>query len=290
MDKQKNRLVSTFSAQITATISVSLVLLILGVIAMMGIAARNVTRDIKESMGFTLVMGDATTDSDVNALKRQFAKAPYVASYNFYSADDALRQWEEDTGESISEILEINPFSGEFEVRVKEIYASPDSLNKVADQLKLNPAVGEVTIHLQMVETINRNISNISLVLIVIAGALLMISFVLINNTVRLTIYSRRFIIHTMKLVGATPGFIRRPFIFNNMIHGVFASLISSGLLAALLYYAHDFDPSIANAVSWQDSAWVFGGLLIIGILICCLAALFATNKYIRLTYDEMFK
>ena len=141
-----------------------------------------------------------------------------------------------------------------------------------------------------MVETINRNIRSVAVVLIVIAATLLLISFMLINNTVRLTIYSRRFTIHTMKLVGATPGFIRKPFLINNSVHGVIAAIMTSAILAGLLYYAHSFDASIAHAVAWDKAVWVFAGILVTGVLICFVSALIATNRYLRLSYDDMFK
>lgn len=290
MDKKQNRLISTFSAQVTSTISVALVLLVLGVVAMMAIAARTVTKGIKENMGFDIVMSEDAGTQAVNALKRQLSQAPYVSSFNYISADEALSQWQEDTGEDLSEVLDVNPFQGEFDVRVKETYASVDSIDAIAARLKNNPAIADIAVHAQMVEAVNRNIRSVSMVLIVIAAALLLISFVLINNTVRLTIYSRRFLIHTMKLVGATPSFIRRPFVVNNIFHGIFAAVIASALLAALLYYAHSLDASVAYAIGWESAVWVFAAMLVAGIAICTAAALFATNRYLRLSYDDMFK
>lgn len=290
MGRKKNQLVSTFSAQITSTISVSLVLLVLGVVALMGIAARSVTRDIKENMGFDLIMAEDVDESTINEIKQQLGKSPFVSSFSYFSAEDALRQWQEDTGEDLSDVLDVNPFYGEFDIKVKEIYANVDSINVITSRFKANKAVGSINIHTEMVEAVNRNIRSIAIVLIIIAATLLLISFVLINNTVRLTIYSRRFLIHTMKLVGATPGFIRRPFLINNVIHGIIAAAISSTLLAALIYYAHSFDASVAHAVTWDDAALVFAGVLFAGVIICFVSALIATNKYLRLSYDDMFK
>lgn len=290
MNKKQNRLISTFSAQITSTISVALVLLVLGVVALMGIAARSVTREIKENMGFNIILAEDAADIAVNNLKQHLGQSPYVSSYSYFSADDALRQWQEDTGEDLSGVLDVNPFYGEFDVKVKEIYANVDSINAITSTLKSYPAVGEISVHTEMVETINRNIRSLAIVLIIIAATLLLISFMLINNTVRLTIYSRRFTIHTMKLVGATPGFIRKPFLINNIVHGVIAALIASAILAGLLYYSHSLDASVAHAVTWNDAAWVFAGMLVAGMLICFISALISTNRYLRLSYDDMFK
>lgn len=290
MEKRPNKGISTFSAQITATISVALVLLLIGIIAMLGIAAHSITRNIKENIGFDIVLTDTATDAEVNQLKSKWTASPYTASVRYYSKEDALMNWEEETGENLMDVLGINPFSGELEVKVKADYASSDSINKIITPLKSLPYVHEVNVHTELVDSINRNINSVSLILIIITCALLFISFALINNTVRLTVYSRRFIIHTMKLVGATGSFIRRPFINANVVSGIVSALIASAILASTLYYLQGIDSGIASAITWPQAACVFAGILIIGIIICAVAALFATNKYLRLDYDDMFR
>lgn len=290
MEKRPNKGISTFSAQITATISVALVLLLIGIIAMLGIAAHSITRNIKENIGFDIVLTDTATDAEVNQLKSKWTASPYTASVRYYSKEDALMNWEEETGENLMDVLGINPFSGELEVKVKADYASSDSINKIITPLKSLPYVHEVNVHTELVDSINRNINSVSLILIIITCALLSISFALINNTVRLTVYSRRFIIHTMKLVGATGSFIRRPFINANVVSGIVSALIASAILAGTLYYLQGIDSGIASAITWPQAACVFAGILIIGIIICAVAALFATNKYLRLDYDDMFR
>ena len=290
MEKRPNKGISTFSAQITATISVALVLLLIGIIAMLGIAAHSITRNIKENIGFDIVLTDTATDAEVNQLKSKWTASPYTASVRYYSKEDALMNWEEETGENLMDVLGINPFSGELEVKVKADYASSDSINKIITPLESLPYVHEVNVHTELVDSINRNINSVSLILIIITCALLFISFALINNTVRLTVYSRRFIIHTMKLVGATGSFIRRPFINANVVSGIISALIASAILAGTLYYLQGIDSGIASAITWPQAACVFAGILIIGIIICAVAALFATNKYLRLDYDDMFR
>ena len=141
-----------------------------------------------------------------------------------------------------------------------------------------------------MIDEINYTIGNIMIILAIIAATLVLISFVLINNTVRLTVYSKRFIIHTMKLVGATNGFIRRPFIINNLIHGIIASLITIIILASSLYYLQTIDYSWGQSISWLDATYIFSGIIIAGIIICTISAFFATNKYLRTKYDDLFK
>lgn len=289
MKKKKTLAKSIFSAQITSTISVALVLLILGLVAMMGIAARSITTEIKENMGFDLLLAEDAPQDDVDRLIASLNSSPRVSSATLFSARQAMDQWKADTGEDVMELLGVNPFTGEIEVKVRAEYASSDSISAFVAELRANPIVADATVHAEMVDSINRNISSVGLILLIIAAALLLISFVLINNTVRLTVYSRRFTIHTMKLVGATASFIRRPFLVANLIHGILAAVIAIILLAALSTYIASLDPAVMQAVSLTDSLYVYGGILIAGIVICTLAAFFATNRYLRISYDKLF-
>jgi len=286
---KRRKAISTFSAQITSTISVALVLLLLGIVASLGLAVRSMTNSIKENMGFDITLKEDAGENAVNDYKRMFASAPYVSEFSYFSTDDAQRMWKEETGEDLIELLGVNPFSPEFEVKVKAAYASTDSIQAIASTLEKAPEVESVVVHAELVDTVNRNLRSLSAVLVVVAVALLLISFVLINNTVRLTVYSRRFIIYTMKLVGATSGFIRRPFIVSNVMHGIVAAIVAIILLTLMLYYSFRFD-AVALTVGWDQMAWVFSGMLVAGVLICMTAALFATNRYLRIDYDDMFK
>lgn len=290
MEKKGKKGISTFSAQITSTVSVALVLLLLGIISMLGIAARSITTEIRENMGFSVIFSDTATVNNVNSLKKHFSTSPSVSGIIYFSPEDALQKWQEETGEDLVKVLGINPLPGELEVKVKARYASTDSINSMIAPLKKLPYVSEISVHSDMVDSINHNIKSIALILTIVAAALLFISFALINNTVRLTVYSRRFLIHTMKLVGATGGFIRRPIINSNMLSGLVAAIIADLLLAGALFYLHSADKVIAAALPWEEAAWVFAGIIVIGIAICSIASLFATNKYLRSDYDDMFK
>ena len=290
MRKKHKSAISTFSAQITSTISVALVLLILGIVAFMGLVTRNVTNDIKENIGFVVMLNDDISTSQLNALKQKWSKEPYVASQLFVSAEEALQQETERMGEDILEMMAgVNPYQPEFEIKVKSQYASRDSVECIKASLLDVPGIKDVVVDPIRIDDINSNTNNVILVLSIIAAALILISFVLINNTVRLTVYSKRFIIHTMKLVGATNGFIRRPFIINNIVHGIIAAIIANIILAAAIFYLPALDPEAGNLISWVDAYWVFGALVVIGIIICSIATIFAANKYLRLSYDDMF-
>lgn len=289
MEKPKKQSLKNIGKNLTSTISVALVLLILGIVGSMAVATRNVTNSIKENLGFNLILTEEATEAQINAIKQRFNSAPYISSYDFMSAEEILRQEEIHLGADIVEMLGVNPYQPEFNIKVKADYANTDSLTKIVSPFEQMAEVAEVTVHAQMVDDINSNINTITIVLLAVAVALLLISFVLINNTVRLTIYSRRFILHTMRLVGATGSFIRRPIVISNVINGLIAGVLGILLLVGLRYYAATLEAGVKLALPWNDFTFIFIGMLIGGMIICGLASIFATNKYLRRKYDDMF-
>lgn len=280
---------SSLSVQLTATVSVALVLLLLGLVATLGLTARRVTNDIKEHIGFDVVLTESASQTDVDSFKQLFADEPYVSSYLYHSPEEALEEWRNEMGEDLTELLDINPFLPEFEVNVKAGYAVPDSLDAIMLPLLQMPMVESVNGHTDVAESVNRNLSSIIMALLFAILALLPISLVLINNTVRLTIYARRFTIHTMKLVGASRGFIRRPFLLSNALQGFLAAIIASGLLAAVYSYVSGVDPSLGSLLTPQMFLIVSVALVIIGPLLCLLAAAWSTQHYLVRNYDDLF-
>lgn len=280
---------SALSVQLTATVSVALVLLLLGMVATLALAARKITTDIKEHMGFDVVLAETATLDDVNAFKQRLASAPYVASFRYFSPEEAQETWRKEMGENLTELLDVNPFLPEFEVNVKADYAVADSLDAIMLPLAEEELVEEVNGHTEVVEQVNRNLSTLMLVLAIAVIALLPISFVLINNTVRLTIYSRRFTIHTMKLVGASRGFIRRPFLLSNLLQGFIAAIVAAALLFAMYAYVWSLDAGLRSVLSESMLAIVCAGMLIVGPLLCLGAAACATQRYLTGNYDDLF-
>lgn len=280
---------SSLSVQLTATVSVALVLLLLGMVATLAFAARSVTTEIKEHMGFDVVLAEDVTADDVNSFKQMFAAAPYVASFRYFSPEEAHDTWKREMGENLTELLDINPFLPEFEINVKAQYAEADSLDAIMLPLQQLPGVYQVNGHSEVVEQVNRNLSTLMLVLGIAVLALLPISFVLINNTVRLTIFSRRFTIHTMKLVGASRGFIRRPFLLSNMLQGLIAGVLAAALLAAMYAYVWSLDGALRPIVSEHTFVIVACGIIVIGPLLCLAASAWATQRYLNTNYDKLF-
>lgn len=280
---------SSLSVQLTATVSVALVLLLLGMVATLALAAHHITTNIKEHLGFDVVLTETATLDDVNRFKQMFSQEPWVASFRYYSPEEANATWQDEMGENLTELLDVNPFFPEFEVNVKAAYAEADSLDKIMLPLAEMETVHEVNGHTEVVDRVNRNLRTVMLVLVLAVATLLPISFVLINNTVRLTIFSRRFTIHTMKLVGASRGFIRRPFLLSNMLQGLIAGVVASGVLTGVYFYMWSLDASLRAAAGPMTLAWVCAGMVVVGPLLCLAAAAWATQRYLTMSYDELF-
>ena len=262
MAKQQKSKISYFQSNITATVSVALVLILIGVTAFLGLSARTMSRELKENMGFSIVLKTDATDADIAGLKAIFAKAPYVAKTTFISKDQALEQWQKDTGENLVETFGVNPLSAEFQVNVKANYAEIGKLKSIQAQLMHQSGVEDIALYETEIETTNKNIGNITIVLLFVAALLVFISFALINNTVRLTVYSRRFLIHTMKLVGAKPGFIRRPFVVQNMLNGLIASAVACLVFVGSYFAAQDIVGGLVGTMFNElEVAAVFVGL-----------------------------
>ncbi|MGN1245842.1 MAG: cell division protein FtsX [Muribaculaceae bacterium] len=285
--------ISYFSANVTAVISVALVLLLLGIVAVIGVGANELSMRIKENIGFDISMKEDATEQQIAALRREIAAAPFTAGMKYVSKDDALKVWREETGEDLMAVLGFNPLTAEIEVHVRSDYSDVASIDRIAAGLKQkHAAIDGITTHRENIEAINRTLTQTALVLGVAAAAMLIISLALINNTVRMTIYSKRFLIHTMKLVGATPGFIRRPIVVSCTINGIIAALVAVGLLSTLLYYL-SLDSlageAVREAVPLEAVGLTAAAMVVLGALLCCITAFFAANKYIRLDYDRLF-
>lgn len=286
--KRANR-ISTFGSQLTAIVSVTLVLLILGILAVIGMAGRSGANQLKSNLGFIVKVERNAADTQVNRLKQIFNTAPYVSSYVYSSAEEIMEAESKYLGEDLASLLDVNPYGAEFDVKVSPRYASVDSIEALAVILTEDEAVERVLTESSMIAAVNSTLGRASWLLLAVAGALLVISIVLINNTVHLSVYSRRFVIHTMKLVGATGGFIRRPFIYAGALNGLISAIIASLLLVAMLAYSANVDPLLASCFSVRICVIVVAGMMIAGVMICTVASLFATNRYLKANYDEMF-
>ncbi len=289
MARRRSNRISTFGSQLTAVVSVTLVLLILGILAIAGIAGSTGADMLKSNLGFIVKVERQAPETEINRLKQTMNTAPYVASYVFSSAEEIMAAESEYLGEDITSLIDINPYGAEFDVKVKPEYASVDSIEVISASFSDDSAVETVLTESTITAAINSTLERVGLMLVIVAVALLVISIVLINNTVHLAVYSRRFVIHTMKLVGATGSFIRKPFVMAGAVNGVISAAIASVLLVGMLAYGSKVDPLLASCFSVELCAVVIAGMAVAGVVICTLASLFATNRYLRANYDDMF-
>lgn len=280
-------------SRLTATVSVAMVLILLGIVALAGVGARNASEDLRSRIGFTVIMSPESTADQIGSVKRLLESSRYARAVHYSDADAVLARWNvsmDEDGGGDDVLSGFNPFLPEFEVAVKSDFSSEASLNKIAREISGVAGVHDVKLQGDLAKSINATVRSLSLVLIIVAGVLTLISFVLVNNTVRLSIYSRRFLIHTMMLVGATRGFIRRPFVVSGILIGVVAGLVSVLILGGGLYYAGERMAMMKSAVSVGQAAGVLGGVFCVGIVLCVISSFISTNRYLQLDYDELFK
>lgn len=284
--------ISYWAAHFTTIVSVTLVLVLIGIVALIGVCADTETRKIKENIELNAIMTDSATNADAVVLAQAIGEKPYIRSVRVITKEEALKNWAADTGEDLMKLFGVNPLSPEVSFTVKAEYASEENMAKIASTISRVPFVEAVAApDAEMVAGMNRNLENVALILSGVAVVLLLISFVLINNTVYLTIYSRRFTIHTMQLVGATNGFIRRPIVGNNLLTGVISGLMASLLIALTVLLAPQWGFGwIVEFLPWWVIGTVSAGLVIVGALICTVASTLATNRFLRKKYDDLFK
>ena len=229
--------VSFFHTRLTSIVSIALVLFLLGLVLLIGLLGNRLSVYVKENISFSIVLKDQVKEKEVNALRSQLDAFPFIKSTEYISKEQAAKELEEELGENPETFLGFNPLSASIEVRLRAEYANPDSLRQVEERIKAYASVSDLLYRKDMMELVHENMGRLTLILLGLAVILMGISFVLIGNTIRLLIYSKRFLIYTMKLVGATSGFIRRPFIGYNLVSGLVASVLAIGLLTGLLYY-----------------------------------------------------
>lgn len=279
-----------FNMYFTTTISVSLVLFLIGLECVVLMSARDLIRQLRENVVITIVMHDDATAVESTRLGKMLDAAPYVLDSRYISREDALKEHIENLGEDPQKFLGYNPLTDAFEIRLLEDYAQSDSIAAIDAHLSSLPYVSKVIYQTDVVNALDKNLSKVVLVLLVIAVALLLIALVLISNTIQLQIYSKRFIINTMRLVGATPWVIKWPFIKRNIWIGMEASAIACGLLALTYYYCgHHFGIMLFPLTTWRVLG-LAAVVLLAGMLITFLASLAATSRYIRMKTNKLYE
>ncbi|MDE7180831.1 MAG: permease-like cell division protein FtsX [Muribaculaceae bacterium] len=283
---------SYWAHHLTTIISVTLVLVLMGIIALIWISADTETRRLKEQIEISVIMADSIPDGAATAITDQLKAAPYARDVRLITREEALANWTRDTGEDLQALFGVNPLSEEVTFSLNADYVAPANIEKISRRLAALPGVESVSVpDASMVDMMHDNINRLTLILSIVAVMMMIISFVLINNTVHLTIHSRRFLIHTMQLVGATNGFIRRPVILNNMLAGMISGIAASLILAIPIAGSREVGlPDFTHYVQWLQYAPVAGGLVAAGVLLCGLAAWCSASIYLRKDYDRLFR
>ena len=288
-DNKKISSVSFFNSRLTSVISIALVLFLLGLVFLIGLLGNKLSEYVKENLSFSIVLKDNQKEADIKKIQKTLDAQPFIKSTNYISKDQALRELEEELGEDPETFLGFNPLQASIEVKLHSEYANTDSLTVIEKKIKSYTSVSELLYRKDMMEMVNENMKKVGLILLGLAVVLMTISFVLISNTIRLLIYSKRFLIHTMKLVGATPGFIRAPFIRYNMISGIFAALLAILMLTAALYYLQRELSGFIQILDLPTLFAVYAVVLILGIVLSVFATIVSVNKYLRLGIDKLY-
>lgn len=274
----------------TTTISVALVLFLVGLESMLFLSAHELMRHVKESMVLSIVMTENTNDEDIARMERLLDVVPYSLDYQYISREQALQDHIENLGEDPQDFLGFNPLTDAFEVHLNADYAQMDSVAKIEESLLTLPFVAKVVYQKDVMKVLDNNLSEVSFMLSGIALILLLIALVLISNTIQLQVYSKRFIINTMRLVGATPWVIKWPFVRRNLRMGIEAALVALILLAMTYYYCQVHMGVMLFPLIWQNVGFVIALMLAIGLLITFLASVAATNRYIRMKTSKMYE
>lgn len=275
---------------VTSCISTTLVLLLLGLVVFFVLAARNLSVYVKENINFSIVISDDMKERDILRLQKSLNGEPFVKSTEYISKKQALEEQTEAMGTDPQEFLGYNPFSASIEVKLKSDYANADSIAKIEKQIRKNTDIQDVLYQKELVDAVNDNIRKISFLLLGLAVILTMISFALINNMIRLSIYSKRFLIHTMKLVGASWSFIRRPFLRRNFWIGVLAAGLADGMLWAAATWLVEQEPELIKVITPEVMLLVSVAVLAFGVLITWLCAFFSVNKYLRMKAGALYR
>lgn len=288
--KIKHNSVSYFDMQfVTSSISTTLVLLLLGLVVFFVLGAHNLSVYVKENINFSILISDDMKESDILKLQKKLDKEPFVKATEYISKKQALREQTEAMGTDPQEFLGYNPFTASIEVKLHSDNANSDSIAKIEKKIKKNTNIQEVLYQKDLIDAVNDNIRNISLMLLGLAVILTFISFALINNTIRLTIYSKRFLIHTMKLVGASWSFIRRPFLRRNFWIGVLSAVIADAVLWGAAYWLVSYEPELIRVITPDVMLLVSVSVLIFGVLITWLCALLSINKYLKMKAGTLY-
>ncbi|MCK4662396.1 MAG: ABC transporter permease [Bacteroidales bacterium] len=290
--KKKEQKVTKYqlkSSYFITTVSISLVLFLLGLMGFFILNAKNLSNHVKENIGFSIILHDNIKEVDMIRLQKELDATNYVKSTEYITKEKAARLLIHELGEDFIDFLGYNPLLASIEVKLYADFANLESISIIENDLKKYPQIKEVFYQKSLVNLINENVKKISFVLLLFSGLMFIISIALINNTIRLSVYSKRFIINTMKLVGATRKFIRTPFILKSILYGAYGAIIALTLLAVVIYLAQKEFQELAILINVEMYVILFVSVFLSGIFIALISTYFAVNKYLRIKTDTLY-
>lgn len=277
------------SSAASTIVGMALVLFMIGALALLLLNARELSVYVKENIQVQVFLNEDAREVDMMQLKKTIDADAYPRETRFVSKEEAAKTLQDELGEDFIEFLGFNPLLPSIDIRLRAEYAHPDSIEWIAQDLQQNALVHEVAYSPDLIQKVYDNVNKISLILLVFSGLLLLVAIALINNTIRLAMYSRRFTIRSMQLVGARQWFIRKPFIIQGILNGFYAAVIAAGMLTGLIFLAQREIPEFFEMQDLETFLIVFGIILIIGVLISLVSTMLAVGRYLRLKLDDLY-
>jgi cell division transport system permease protein len=277
------------SSKATALISITLVLFMLGLLGFIVLHGQKLSEYVRENIGFSIIMKEGVREASIVQLQKTMDASRFVKSTEYITKEQAAEELQEDLGEDFIGFLGYNPLLPSIELKLKAEYTNLDSLEVIENELLANPDVKEVYYQKDLVHLINKNIRRIGMIILGFSALLLVIAIALINNTIRLSVYSKRFIIKTMQLVGASGSFIRRPFLWRSVVQGLYASFIAIIFIGLILYFSQKELPELVNLQDVGLILTLFFFVLVTGIVLTYLSTWFAVKKYLRAHADQLY-
>ncbi len=287
--KKKTAPISFFNSRLISIISVALVLYLMGLFFMVGLLSNDLSVYMKENISFSIILKENLKETDIRQIQNSLNGQPFIKSVQYISKEEAAKEMEAELGEDPKTFLGFNPFQASIEVKLNSEYANKDSLRKIEKKLTSYTNVSELLYQKDLMQIVNSNIRRIGMILLTLIIILMFISFALISNTIRLLIYSKRFLVYTMRLVGATPEFIRRPFIRHNIVSGFVAGILAIIMLMGTLYYLQTELSGLEQVLRWEGLISVYAAVLILGIVLSAAAAYFSVNRYLRMKRGKLY-
>ena len=283
---QKRRLISSY---FSVVISIGLVLFLLGLLGLLVLNTKKIADHFKEQIALTIYLKDTAKEVEINQLKKSLALADYTKSTTYVSKEEAAEAHSKEIGEDFMDFLGYNPLQNSIDVYVKADYISSGEVDEIAEELTSMNFVDEVVYDKPLISLLNENVTRISFWILVVSGIFTFIAVLLINSSIRLAVYSKRFIIKTMQMVGATKRFIRRPFIWKSVKLGMIGAILALAGMGAVLYYMNKSFPELELLQDVYLLIGLFAGVFLLGIVITWLSTFFATQRFLNLKTDELY-